>query len=87
MALIGIFLLAVAGWTAYQERFVVHGRFIAGYLAVVEGSEAYGLAGSLACLGIALFAPLFKRLTWVVVWLGFWQALAVVLPVAHAYLG
>ncbi len=84
LALIGLVLLGIAGWAAYQQHYVVHGRFIAGYVAVVEGNDAYWSAGSLACLGVALFGPLFRRLALVVTWMSFWMTLAVLLPVGHA---
>lgn len=86
MAMIGLALLGMAAWIASQQLFVVHGRFISGYVSVTEGVDAYWQAASLACMGLALFGPLYRRLALATVWLLFWLTLAVILPVAHAYL-
>lgn len=83
---IGALFFLFAAWVAHKEIFVVHGRFLQGGQSVSQGKDALLMAALLACFGMSFFGVLFRKKTWVAIWMGTWMSAGVAIPLFGAYL-
>lgn len=81
----GSLFVLFAAWVAHKEIFVVHGRFLQGGQSVSQGTDALSMAALLACLGVSFFGVLFRKKTWVAIWMGVWMSAGVAIPLVVAY--
>ena len=83
----GALFFLFAAWVAHKEIFVVHGRFLEGghQNGVSQGADALLMAALLVCFGMSFFGALFRKKTWVAIWIGIWMSAGVAIPLVVAY--